>query len=70
MGYEFASRERVFVSARAPLGKNHKQDSGKASHEGDDRLREVEQLWAALRLSAELRDAREGSCRMDAAEHA
>jgi hypothetical protein len=70
MGYEFVTGEGLPLSTRPLLGKNRKNSMDIGTRNDVKRLREVEQLWAALWLSAELREVRERSLQVDAAVRA
>ena len=70
MGYEFAAGDGLPLSTTTPPGKIRKNSMNIGKHNDATRLRDVEKLWAALWLSAELRDVRECSSRVDAAERA
>ena len=68
MGYEFATGAGLPLSATVSTGKTRKNVMLVGGEDEATRLGDVEQLWAALWLSAELRDVRERSSRVDGAK--
>jgi hypothetical protein len=70
MGNNFASGDWLPLCAGAKSGKIRKDLMSKSRTENGEQPREIEQAWAALWLSAEMKTVRERDARVDAAERA